>query len=243
MARPGSFRAPNASSKPLFVGPEDVPPTKEQVPQMRLLSPPVPTEGVGAKDKQVMTSTDAKSSFRVEITNELTYSFGSVDNVRRYDHEYLLGCERYRVTSRHALRCFKDGREVGSAILGAAGGASGVHERSMVLLGDRCFVAVGPFAVALELPSLTLVWSSEVDSATCFGLYVSSDGRALLSHGELEVARVTFAGEIVWQSSGADIFTEGFAVDHGVVRVIDFNGRSYVLDEATGHEVQSLGLD
>lgn len=187
----------------------------------------------------VVTSTNDQFSFRVEITNEPTYSFGSTDNDRCYEHEHLLGCSRHHVTSRHAIRCFKDDQEVGSTILGAGGGASGVHSRSVVVVDDRCFVAVGPFAVALQLPSLTLLWSSEVDSATCFGLYVSSDGKALLSHGELEVARVSFGGEILWQASGADIFSEGLVVDHGVVRVVDFNGRSYVIDETTGRELPS----
>jgi hypothetical protein len=36
-------------------------------------------------------------------------------------------------------------------------------------------VAVGPFVCCLGLPQLDLLWSAEVDHATCFGIYHSSN--------------------------------------------------------------------
>lgn len=175
--------------------------------------------------------------FDVEIRNEPTYSFASADKQRSYQHEYGLTGGGYQFTSRHGVRCWKDGEVVGSAVLGASGGATGVHDSSAVIARSQCFVAVGPCVAALALPTLALVWSTEVDAATCFGVYSSSDTQALISHGELEVARLTFGGAVVWTAGGADIFTEGFQIDRGVIRVLDFEKRSYNFDEKTGREL------
>jgi hypothetical protein len=74
-------------------------------------------------------------------------------------------------------------------------------------------------------------------TALHFGVHLASDSQALVSHGELEVARVTFDGTVVWTAGGADVLTEGFLIDQGVVKVIDFDGRSYSFDEETGREI------
>ena len=78
-----------------------------------------------------------------------------------------------------------------------------------------------------------------VDSATCFGIHPTFDGRALISHGELEVSRVTMSGEILWRVGGADIFSEGLSVTKTEVHVEDLNHDRYVFDIETGRTIAS----
>jgi hypothetical protein len=121
---------------------------------------------------------------------------------------------------RHALR------------LRGSGGATGVHERSLILDGDRAVVAVGAWLCAVDLPSLLLDWSVEVDWATCFALYRVEDG--YLSHGELSITRVGRDGSIRWQAGGRDIFTGDLVLERDVVLVSDFYQNRYRIDLATG---------
>jgi len=178
--------------------------------------------------------------YRVTIENDPTHSVGSTDNVHRYDHEYQLddtGTE-YAVTSRHALRCSDDIESIATCILLAGGGASGIHDHSALIHDGSCIVAVGPFVVSLALPSLRINWALQIDDATCFGVYDSPRLGCLFSHGELLISRVSYDGTIVWQTGGADIFTNGFQLDGNVVRVTDFYDREYVLDAETGRELR-----
>jgi len=176
--------------------------------------------------------------YRVSIVNDPTHAVGSTDNVYSYDHVYHLDDARaeYAVTSRHAVRVFNGDELIASCILLAGGGASGINEHSAIIHDESCVIAVGPFMASLVLPSLKLKWATQTDDATCFGVYDSPSNGCLFSHGELLIARVTYDGTIVWQSGGADIFTNGFQLDENVVRVVDFYDRQYVLDAETGRE-------
>jgi hypothetical protein len=167
------------------------------------------------------------------MLDEPTYSPGSADNVCSYDREFNFAGQ-YRPSSRHALICRgPDGTEH-SCVLLAGGGASGVHEHSVVVVNGFCVVAVGNMLCSLFLPTLDLNWATKVDWATCFGVYHSPRHDCLLSHGELEIARVSLRGEVVWSAGGADIFSEGFRVVGDHVEAIDFGGQVYRIDIATG---------
>lgn len=141
-----------------------------------------------------------------------------------------------RPSSRHVLTCREaDGTEH-TCVLLASAGATGVHTHSLAVVEGHCFVAVGDHVCALTLPSLALSWATEVDWATCFGIYSSPRHRCLISHGELSVARVSLAGAIEWSAGGSAIFTEGFRLDEDVIEVIDFGGCAYRFDVRTGRE-------
>ena len=174
--------------------------------------------------------------YRIEITNDSVHSDGSADNVHTYDRTYRFGDDAYQATSRHAIRVTFDDELVGSCLLSADGGASGVHDHMAIQHNDVCFIAVGPFIAALDVQSLKLKWVRQTDDATCFGVYNSAKHNCLLSHGEIEIARVTYDGKIVWQAGGADIFTNGFELQDDVVRVFDFEDREYVIYIETGRE-------
>ena len=70
--------------------------------------------------------------------------------------------------------------------------------------------------------------------ATCFGVYHSLKHKCFISHGELEIARVSYSGEIIWQASGKDIFTNGFVLHDDYIETIDFNDQQYRIDIETG---------
>jgi hypothetical protein len=182
-----------------------------------------------------MTCVLNTGQYELELRNEEAYTLRSSDNARVYDHEYVL-CRGEQPSSRHGLACRAAGTErtLGSAIMLAGRGASGVHARSLVVHESIVYVAVGDHIVALHLPALTLAWKAEADPATVFGVYLSPAKDALLVHGELEVSRMTLSGDRVWASSGADIFTGEFSVLDTSVRISDFDGRWYTFDVETG---------
>lgn len=175
------------------------------------------------------------------IDNAPGYSFGSMDNHRIYSQEFRLDNEPYQASSKHTVRVIstKDETEVADCILGAAGGASGIHKNSAFINDDSLIIAVGPFMVSLNLPDLKLNWKTCTDTATCFGVYHSIKNRCYISHGELDVTRVSYAGVIEWSNSGADIFTNGFTVTDNQVKVVDWNEDVYVWDIQTGNPINT----
>ncbi len=173
------------------------------------------------------------------IDNDPAFSFGSSDNTCNYDREYRIDDEPYRPSSLHSVRTISPngGTEISSCILGATGGASGIHKHSAIIHGDVLLIAVGPFIASLELPTLELKWKTQTDDATCFGVYHSIANRCYISHGEIDIARVSYDGAIDWTNSGADIFTNGFTLTDQCVEAVDWNEDVYTWDIRTGKPV------
>lgn len=176
----------------------------------------------------------------IEVSNEPAYTCGSADNPMRYEREYRLDDGEYAPSSRHAVRVLSnDGdSELANCILAASHGATGVHDHTALVHDDSLILAVGPFMVSLNLPTLDLHWKTQTDDVTCFGVYHSEKHRCYISHGELDVARVSYAGAIEWSHSGADIFTNGFVVTDDNVEAIDWNNVAYAWDIGTGRIVR-----
>lgn len=113
-----------------------------------------------------------------------------------------------------------------------------MHGHSAVALDDRLYLAVGNSIACLSLESpFRLIWSTRVDAATCFGIYWDKHRAALISHGELEIARLSPHGELIWQASGADIFSEGFRLLPDYIEAVDFNRTIYQFDYASGEMI------
>jgi hypothetical protein len=165
----------------------------------------------------------------VTIVDEPTYSFNSADNAQLYALDVLLSNEP--ITSTHGVRLNGDS----ILAVGAGGGCTAVHKHSALALGDKLYLAVGDHVAcfSLELPYRKL-WSIRVDTATCFGIHLEDQRGALLSHGELEITRLSLDGGIIWQASGADIFSEGFRLLPSYIEAIDFNKSVYKFDYMTG---------
>ncbi|MGJ5181019.1 hypothetical protein ACQR16_29080 [Bradyrhizobium oligotrophicum] len=160
--------------------------------------------------------------------DEPTYTFGSTDNLRRYESEIRL--DDSKPYSIHGVSI----DEKWSVVFGAGGGPTTVHQHSAVEFDDRLFLAVGNQMVCLDLQIAKMEWSLEVDWASCFGVYWDDRHRALISHGELQISRLSLRGETIWATDGRDIFTGGFQCLPTAIEVIDFNHEVYLLDYLTG---------
>ena len=165
---------------------------------------------------------------QVTIFDEPTYSFGSADNLRTYDTEIRL--DNANLTSVHGVRT--DGKW--SAVFGASGGCSTVHQHSAIEVDGRLYLAVGDQVVCLNLVTGLREWSRRVDLATCFGVYWDCLHEALISHGELQISRLSLTGDEIWSATGADIFSEKFRCLGNGIEAIDFNRSVYLFDYRTG---------
>ena len=187
-------------------------------------------------DPLQLTWKDYKITLAQESPDLPRYNPRSADNVvGPEEHELFLGDRSYRPASRHRVSISHAEIPVACCVLFADGGASGVHNHSALVHGDALVVAVGAFMCALQLPELVLCWHTRADTATCFGVYDAPSWGSLISHGELQIARVNYSGQVVWSTSGRDIFSEGFTLFEKHAEAIDFNGTKYRIELETGN--------
>jgi len=170
---------------------------------------------------------------QITVLDEPNHEFGSSDNERTYPNELLIE-PVYMPASIHGV--FID--EVPFAVIGAGGGPTGIHNNSLLLFKELAFVAVGDQVIAISLKEKRIKWHKRIDDATCFGLYYSEKHQALISHGELNVSRFTESGELLWQSSGGDVFSEGFELTDEWIEVVDFDGLVNHFCYLTGNELK-----
>ncbi|WP_454645703.1 hypothetical protein [Bradyrhizobium liaoningense] len=168
------------------------------------------------------------SEGQITVVDELTYSFMSADNSRHYDTEICL--DREDLSTVHGVRL----DEKWSAAFAASGGRTSIHQRSAVEVHGRLYLAVGNRVVCLNLGTGSMGWSRRVDPGTCFGIHWDRSHEALISHGELQISRLSPAGDEIWSAGGADIFTgELRCLDRGI-EVADFNRSMYLFDYRSG---------
>ncbi|MES2918520.1 MAG: hypothetical protein V4729_07865 [Pseudomonadota bacterium] len=158
----------------------------------------------------------------IQVVNEPCYTFGSTDNATAYPVKMNLSHPDSPI-SVHGI--IIDGNP--TAVFGSSAGASGVHAKSLLVTDGRGYLAVGNHIACFRLPTFSYLWSLVVDPATCFGIYYSPGHKALISHGELEISCFTEGGEIIWSTSGADIFTGPLELTPNAIEVTDFEGRAY----------------
>lgn len=174
--------------------------------------------------------------FEIEFSDQTNHTFGSADNLRRYERESYVGTDGY-IVSQHAVVVKQDGEEIASHILAAGGGGTGIGERSALTHENQVILAIGDHLCALEVPSLDVIWRTQVDDATCFGVHLPPRRDCLISHGELSISRLDFGGNMVWQSYGADIFTGELQTFENHIEVVDWNGWRYSFDSESGTSV------
>jgi hypothetical protein len=170
--------------------------------------------------------------FEVVVSDQAGHKPGSADNLRRFDRETCLS-DDYYLSSHHAVVVSRDDEEIASRLLSSFG-FSGIYDHSALIHEDRLILTVGNCLFALEIPTLNLVWKTQVDYGACFGVHLPPSRDCLISHGEQEISRLDFDGQIEWQSSGADIFTGSFGIFENHIDAVDFNGWRYRIDVKTG---------
>ncbi|NVJ66385.1 MAG: hypothetical protein HWE16_07835 [Gammaproteobacteria bacterium] len=118
------------------------------------------------------------------------------------------------------------------------GGATGVNKNSAVIIDQSLYVAIGDAVLSIALPDLTLNWAKQVDEATCFGVFLVENEESLISRGELQIKRLKLTGDVEWEFSGKDIFSEWFIIEEDIIEVADFNKDEYHLNIKTGELVK-----
>lgn len=164
--------------------------------------------------------------YDISLVDEPMYTLHSVDNIRTYDREYILSDDS-QINSKHGISLLEGERILRSCILVASGGGTGIHFQSAVIVGDSIYVAVGNVLCSLKLPSLDLQWQKKVDFAACFGVYYLTNEDCLITHGECDISCIIRNGDLVWNKSGKDIFTESFEIKDDYIEVVDFNHEKY----------------
>lgn len=169
----------------------------------------------------------------IKDESSLLYSDNTSQELNSYPIRYRLGDDHLGIKTAHSVHYGESKRH--TCLLFASGSSSTVHANSGLLYKDYCLVAVSSFLVCLQLPDLNLVWQTQVDESTCFGIYHLHRYESYLSHGELEIARVAYNGKILWSCGGKDIFTNGLTFYDNYVDVLDFNNEKYRIDLLTGN--------
>ena len=136
----------------------------------------------------------------------------------------------YRPSSAHALTL--DGEPL--ALFVGSGGATSVHPNSAVHVRGSLYIAICNRVVCVRPKPYERRWAVVADPATCFGVHHDAAHDALISHGELLIARLDDAGRVVWSASGTDIFTGAFRLAPEAVEATDFDGRIHRFDYADG---------
>jgi hypothetical protein len=166
----------------------------------------------------------------LEVVNEPMYTFDSADNVRSYPIAEKLEGDPSGFATHGVLL---NGEPL--AVFGDSG-CTGVHENSAVYFNGKLFLAVGDKVVCFRPHPFKFEWQLQVDSAACFGIHYQRAHDALISHGEPEITRFSEDGVILWSSSGADIFSEGFSLLPEYVEAVDFNHDVYRFSYANGEQ-------
>jgi hypothetical protein len=113
-------------------------------------------------------------------------------------------------------------------------GATTAYAHSGVYVKGSLYVAVGNRVVCVSPCPFQYKWSVQADAATCFGIYFEELHQALISHGELEIARISEGGQLIWSTKGADIFTGELSLHPQFIEVVDFNGKTYRFNYENG---------
>ncbi|TFF35974.1 hypothetical protein [Mucilaginibacter psychrotolerans] len=174
--------------------------------------------------------------FDIEVVDDDNFDPTSVDNYHKYNYVFSVdeGNDRYRYHSKHGVRVSQYGEEIASAVVLGGKGRTLVSENAFIIDNDLILICCSNLVYALHLPLLSLSWQKELDFATCFGIYKFRND--FLVHGELEISRVSADGIIKWQFGARDIFVgrerrKGFEIIGNTIRLVDFEGYEYVLDE------------
>lgn len=170
--------------------------------------------------------------YQVEIITESDYNPDSKDNMANYEKEYLTDSD-YNLPTKFGIKLLESGIQLNTAIIGAEGGASGLHETSQIIENNRVLICCSDTVFCLDIPTLNLNWKTKTDEFTSFEIYKIDNGYII--HGELEITRIDNNGKIIWKNGGTDIFvtqdgTDDFRIKDNYIRVTDWENRIYKWD-------------
>jgi len=170
--------------------------------------------------------------YRIDIYEDLGFAGGLEDSAIQYDLVYFDKSE-YQSPSVYVIKIFQDGALLQSAVIGSIGGGTVIRSSSTIIEDDRLLVCCSDTIYCLSIPDLTLLWRTQADQATCIEIYKYQD--SYIIHGEFEISRLDKNGNILWQQSGADIFTtlegiDNFSITEKYILATDWENRKYKFD-------------
>ena len=176
--------------------------------------------------------------YRIEIIDHPDYKISSADNVLQFDLFYLDESDFH--SSVYGIAIFRNDERLKSALIGASGGSTGIHDTAVVIENDRLLICCSNAIFCLSIPSLELLWRTVADTVTCFEIFKYEDD--YIVHGELNISRLDENGNILWQQSGADIFTtvdgkDCFIMMQDFIFARDWENREYKFDY-DGHVIE-----
>lgn len=127
-----------------------------------------------------------------------------------------------------------EGNVVTKALLNSDGATIQPYEKSYLIYESDLIICIGSEVCSLDITTLDLNWQTTCDTACCFTIQEYFGD--YLIHGELDITRLSKAGQIVWQFSGKDIFVnldgedEFIVTAEGNIIATDFQGNKYYLD-------------
>jgi outer membrane protein assembly factor BamB len=132
------------------------------------------------------------------------------------------------------VTAYRHGEERWRLSLDTTGSPTGINAHSAACPVSRFALVLGSYCICLEAATGELVWKTECDWASCFGVYFLPGVPAIIVHGETEITRLSPDGERIWQSGGRDIFTGPFTIAPDGVHATDFNSDVYLIALDTG---------
>ena len=170
--------------------------------------------------------------YKIEIYSDETYENGSADNINNYDFEYLEVEDKYNSTF-VGVKIYENEELKRSTIIGSEGGNTGINENSKIIEQNRILICCADKIFCLSFPELNLVWKTKSDEMSCFEIFKKDD--YYIVHGELEITKLNYNGKILWQKSGADIFTtvsgkNDFELTEKYIIATDWENRIYKFD-------------
>ncbi len=173
------------------------------------------------------------NKYKINLIDEPSYSQDSMEAVRGYRSE-LCRPDADEPCCAHGVIVGDIESPRTSTIILGTGGVTGVHENSIAHTQNICFIAAGDSVFALGMPALKMLWCKKVDLSSCFGVFWVEKEHCLISWGEVFVCRFSMDGNKVWETSGADIFTQGFKLAGDAIEIIDFNNDKYRINIHNG---------
>lgn len=171
------------------------------------------------------------NKYQIEIYLEESYAKDSSDNLNKYDYSYF---DEFDYNSTFiGIKVFENERLKATTIIGSDGGNTGINTNSKIIEENRVLICCGNKIFCLSIPELKLLWKTKADQMTCFEIYKKED--FYIVHGELEISKLDEYGTILWQKSGADIFTtisgeNDFELNEKYIVAKDWENRIYKFD-------------
>ena len=170
--------------------------------------------------------------FNIQFSSESSYDEKSADNIEDYQKVYFEESD-YRLSSIFGIKIFENDNLISSAIIGADGGATTIHETSFVISQNRIYICCGNFVFCLSIPELEIVWKTQADEITCFEIFKIEN--EFIIHGEMEISKLDQNGKLIWQRGGRDIFLtpegiDDFSINDNIIIAKDFEYNLYEFD-------------